>query len=1063
MRKLLIALLLLAVVLALPLLLMRSERALLFLAHWGVESFTDYHLVLRQPVLKPLRGVLSAAEIHLFPKADDAPPLLSVTDFAAELKVADVYRGDLRNSRVSASQVTVYTSAQDSTADPAPMQWLQYLTWLPQKLDIGQMHVINASREVFIFPLQDLAGQRHKGAIFNLVAKAQYDGEPLDLVLKLAAGHSHARLTSLDVDAAFIAPASGSRVQLVGDLQGTNEAFSYDLRMEADYHQVERFLQGLDGAPPLAGSLNIQAAMRGDTEGFTLSDANFVLNNMPEYGLEAAGTFTYKRSGENQLTLIAAGEIDPASALLDGLPVNIHPLGKAQMNARLSGSLEQLVVDRFLLHSENAAGLSINISGQTEFGSQAATTTQFYLDLKGPQLEVLSHWTGPLPYEPGPFSASAVLRSHGDSLQLDNIILEVGSSSDVSLRLQGSASAKRPLQGRGLAAVNRAEVEVLLKATDSSSLSPYLDIPVPDGFEVSGSLQLAGSATRLLVSGGRIEALSSDISVSLLPEGGQIALTEQPMLRGLAADVSLSISDSSALSQFVSFPVPVLGAIRGSGWLRQRDSLFALENTRLELQSESGTLQLQGGINNLAALRGVSFEGSFSGIGVRDLLLTTLDQLDYAGELGSLQGSFALGRQGEEWQLQRFRLKTEDDDGPLLLDAHGELAKLMTVPQGNLAVQYRLRDPSLLAALTGLRMNPLSGNLQVSSGDGITRVQGEGRAGDTLISLQGQLQHSLEKIDQLTLHLASPLVRLDDLGLQATQAQSDIYKPSEQIELKPLQRLEQALLNAPQYPTDITIDATGIIGENTNINSFDLHFTGEDHRYTLRRFTLDYDSSVTEIRGIIDLNSRPAFASLAGEVSALPLNTLTRDLGMDRDISGKLHMRGGLSAMGTTGEALLASLDGNMAMALEDAEIQGAAYDVLATDLLGWFYSGAVLEKSTRIDCTMAKFLVDDGVASSDSLYIETSKIVATGNARLNLAQQTMKVDFTPLSKSRSLQIPSSIKLRGTFDNPTVTLSPVTAAFDAYAQILTLVPRIAGQIFGIKTNTDKLRPCATNP
>jgi hypothetical protein len=88
---------------------------------------------------------------------------------------------------------------------------------------------------------------------------------------------------------------------------------------------------------------------------------------------------------------------------------------------------------------------------------------------------------------------------------------------------------------------------------------------------------------------------------------------------------------------------------------------------------------------------------------------------------------------------------------------------------------------------------------------------------------------------------------------------------------------------------------------------------------------------------------------------------------------------------------------------------------------------------------------------------------VATGDARLNLARQTLDVSFTPLSKSRSLQIPSSIRLKGTFDKPTVTLSPITAAFDASAQVLTLVPRIAGRIFGVKPGPESTRPCATSP
>ena len=93
MRKLLIAVLLLSVLLALPLLAMRSERALIAISHWAVETFTDYRLNLVHPVLRPFERNVAAAEIHLYPKADDAPPFLTVLDFNG--KVIDSEKGGM--------------------------------------------------------------------------------------------------------------------------------------------------------------------------------------------------------------------------------------------------------------------------------------------------------------------------------------------------------------------------------------------------------------------------------------------------------------------------------------------------------------------------------------------------------------------------------------------------------------------------------------------------------------------------------------------------------------------------------------------------------------------------------------------------------------------------------------------------------------------------------------------------------------------------------------------------------------------------------------------------------
>jgi uncharacterized protein involved in outer membrane biogenesis len=254
---------------------------------------------------------------------------------------------------------------------------------------------------------------------------------------------------------------------------------------------------------------------------------------------------------------------------------------------------------------------------------------------------------------------------------------------------------------------------------------------------------------------------------------------------------------------------------------------------------------------------------------------------------------------------------------------------------------------------------------------------------------------------------------------------------------------------------------SGITGKNTNINSVNIHATGENNRYILRRFSVTYAQADAEIRGIIDLNPAQPAISLAGQALSIPMNTLAADLGADVDIKGILSLRGGISASGTTGTELLSTLDGSVAIALEDAVIEGAAYDILATDLLEWIYSGAMLEKYTDIDCTMAKFQLDDGVATSDSLFVETDKMLATGTGTFDLVRKKMDMTITPMSKSRMLQVPSSVRLKGNFGNLRPIISPITAAADASTRVITLVPQMVFKLFGQTTDTKKerMQPC----
>jgi uncharacterized protein involved in outer membrane biogenesis len=265
---------------------------------------------------------------------------------------------------------------------------------------------------------------------------------------------------------------------------------------------------------------------------------------------------------------------------------------------------------------------------------------------------------------------------------------------------------------------------------------------------------------------------------------------------------------------------------------------------------------------------------------------------------------------------------------------------------------------------------------------------------------------------------------------------------------------------APEYPVDLSLKIDGISGVNTNIDSLQVRLTGSDNRYTLEEFSAVYARALAEIRGVIDLNPSPPALSLAGQANALPLGAILTDVGVNTNVTGDLTVMGGITIIGDTTEELVSNLNGSIAVALEDAVIEGAAYDLLATDLLAWIYSGALTDKSTHIDCTMARFQLSQGVATSDSLYIESSKMVATGKAKFDLVKQRMDLRITPLSKSRMLQVPSEVRLKGKMSDPKAEISPINAVADATSAALMLIPSLTLKLFGINPGADKAqKPC----
>jgi uncharacterized protein involved in outer membrane biogenesis len=1068
MRRFWITLALVALLVLTPAAALYSQTVVLVLVHWALHTFTDLRLELNNPKIALYDGLVTAEEVHLIPSGTKGPALLSIVDFSAKTNIREIITGRLQLSWLRAGQLLIYVSENDETSDPQPNQWLQFLGWLPGELRIGQVHLVTASENTWIFPLKDLRGDRRGDDQFHISAKADYEGEPLNINLKVSAPLKQGWIDTVELDSRFYAPNSGSEISLRGEMEATDEAFIYDFSATANYKDIGEFLRGFDNVGNIGGALELSARMQGNMKGFTLSNAALVLNNMPQYGFEAAGELEYTRSGDTRIQLITAGELASLEVLLNWINLDVSSLGRAQASLRLSGSLDEPVIDNFILSTESDEGLAVNIAGSID--PRRNTTTQphgsdIQVDLHAPSLAVLDQWLGTPTYEPGPWRASWRLRGTRTDIAIDELIIETGNRETIKVRMDGSIGHITNIETQGIAGLRDIQLAVSAFTPDSSALSEFLDMDIPAHHEVNAELNITGSGKELTVDRGKISIASSDldatvseIRASLRPDA------EQPIANG-SAHINVTVSDTSALSQYTTTEIPVLGEITVSADLTQQAALLQLNNLQGTVSGDNFKLDTRGSVTNLADLSGISLYSRLSELDIRHALQARLDNFQYPSALGQLEGSFTLSDSQGKWRVSDLELHSTEPGGPIELSARGDIEDLTGFTTANLKSQFNVRDPLLLEALTGLRMKPSQGSLTVKTNSREIAVSSLAMIGKTQLSGDADIAYSQEKIEKLRVTLNTPHLYLEDLGLQADQDGEEKYNPTDRLEtVVPDNRLERILDNSPAFPTDVTVNIEGLTGTNTNLDSLKLQVTGENNRYTLRLFSLVYADALAEIRGIIDLNPQVPVVSLAGEAIALPINKLTDDLGVETDIKGTLTARGGIIASGKTSPELLKTLSGSLAIAMEDTVVEGAAYDVLATDLLAWIYTGASQETSTFIDCTMAKFQINEGVAKTDSLYIETPRMLATGDAMFDLVGQKLDLTITPVSRTRAIQVPSSIRLRGDMSSPRATISPVSAAADASAQALMLIPKLAMRIFGISREaSDKgIRPCQAN-
>jgi hypothetical protein len=563
-------------------------------------------------------------------------------------------------------------------------------------------------------------------------------------------------------------------------------------------------------------------------------------------------------------------------------------------------------------------------------------------------------------------------------------------------------------------AENSAAIEALVGGTDTEK-------PLTGPWTLRAALRQEGDYWVVSEVDGSIAAPGDTrIAVSGLVARARID-NEQPSLEGL----QLSLSGSSADPQ----------ALLGNG--------RALPKPIPPVMDLS--LELAGDLMDLRQMRGIALrvDAVASSPARQSSEATSRPPLPH-----SFTAAFQLSRAAEPWLFSDLDASVRlDSELVLSATGNGEInAGVLSSADLALALDTGVRGVIGLPGFPGLR------------GDG---VQAQLRVRERYATLLGELR---------TPHAPLQMVATADLDAGAISAlRSDIYTPRLDVEdLVPADGTASRktptswLDSLPRLPLLATLRIDELRGSATQIDNFVLHLEGEDRRYLLRQLDARYQAGDLQLRGVVDLSQSVPQLSLAGQGIGIPLGALASDMGMAPSLRSDLSFRGGVSAGGWSTGEWLASMNGRLALALADTTVSGAAYDLLMTNILAWVAVGAG-EETTTFDCGMAQFDISEGLAQTDSLYLETPRMVATGKGRIDLKAQRLDIRLEPRSRSRTVQFPSAVKVTGPLTDPEVSASGLQATADASAQALLLIPSLTLRLFGIgPQDQNVVTPCVPN-
>jgi len=390
--------------------------------------------------------------------------------------------------------------------------------------------------------------------------------------------------------------------------------------------------------------------------------------------------------------------------------------------------------------------------------------------------------------------------------------------------------------------------------------------------------------------------------------------------------------------------------------------------------------------------------------------------------------------------------------GGTLLKARGSIASLATLDGAN--VDFQMQGPNLaeLYRLVGVTL-PDTPRYDVA---GKLSKKGEqwhvrdiaARLGHT--DMAGELAFdSSQQVPRLTGQLKSrmldfvdlaPLIGLDDdrrgppgqqqrvVAKADDKGKKDKPKPDPNRKVLPAAPLDVSRLKSMN--ADVRLDAAKVVNaKGLPLDRMGVRVLLDNGLLVLN--PLDLGVAGGRLSGLlrIDANAQPAVVQTKLDARSLELNRLFPRSESARNSFGKIQGQVDLSTRGGSVAQMLANANGNVAMLMGKGEISNILLEIAGLDggeIIKFLVKG---DNRVQLRCAATAFDVQNGLMTSRALVLDTGDTVFYGDAKVDLARESMDVLIKPQPKDTSiLSLRSPLRIGGTFGAPDIGLEKTALA-----------------------------------
>lgn len=177
---------------------------------------------------------------------------------------------------------------------------------------------------------------------------------------------------------------------------------------------------------------------------------------------------------------------------------------------------------------------------------------------------------------------------------------------------------------------------------------------------------------------------------------------------------------------------------------------------------------------------------------------------------------------------------------------------------------------------------------------------------------------------------------------------------------------------------------------------------------------------------LLDASSGTPTIETSINVDKLNLGGMLKERGVTDLLTGKVSTNINTKGSGDSVRAIMASLNGETEVVMDDGRVASRYLDMLASDLTKQLIPGGG-SGDAKINCVVSRFEVKQGVATSKVLLFDTDKMTINGGGTVDLRTEQLDLGIEPQPKETSIvSLAVPLKVSGTLAAPRV--APTTAA-----------------------------------